>query len=91
MALITKHIHISGMSCINCQNRITSKLRATPGIKDVSVRYQDGTARIAFDPAVVTFDQIIKSIENLFLYYFFDLIFVFTLFMIENFAGRTSI
>lgn len=65
MALITKRIRISGMSCINCQKKITAKLRATPGIRETSVSYRDGTARIAFDPAVITSEQIAKIIENL--------------------------
>ncbi|MBP3411432.1 MAG: sulfite exporter TauE/SafE family protein, partial [Clostridia bacterium] len=65
MALITKRIRISGMSCINCQKRITAKLRGTPGIREASVSYRDGTARIAFDSAVITYEQIAKIIDHL--------------------------
>lgn len=65
MALITKRIRISGMSCINCQKRITAKLRGTPGIREASVSYREGTARIAFDSAVITYEQIAKIIDHL--------------------------
>lgn len=65
MALITKRIRISGMSCIDCQKRITAKLRGTPGIREASVSYREGTARIAFDSAVITYEQIAKIIDHL--------------------------
>lgn len=65
MALITKRIRISGMSCINCQKRIAGKLRTVPGIREASVSYRDGKARIVFDPAAITSEQITKIIDNL--------------------------
>lgn len=65
MTLITKHFHIGGMTCVNCQNRIRQKLTGLRGIKKVSVSYQTGIAQIEFDPSLISLDRIRHVIEEL--------------------------
>lgn len=52
-------IYVNGMTCINCQNRITSTLQQTSGITEASVSYETGTAEITYDPKKISMEQII--------------------------------
>lgn len=42
-------LYIGGMTCIQCQTKIERALRRVPGVTQVSVRYQDGTAAVTYD------------------------------------------
>lgn len=53
-----KELHIGGMTCINCQNKIEAGLGSLPGVEDVSVSYQSGTARLSYDAERVSYAQI---------------------------------
>lgn len=61
----SKTFYISGMTCINCQNRIENALRSASGIEKASVNYKSGAAFVFWDESVITFDGIKSSIENL--------------------------
>lgn len=65
MNLIKKQIHIDGMTCINCQNRIRKKLSHTPGIQDVTVSYNTGIAAFTYDANSISLENIITIIEEL--------------------------
>jgi copper chaperone CopZ len=56
---------VGGMSCVSCQNRIEKKLRSTEGVEDAAVSYDDGTARVSYDPAVIGPGGIRAIIEKL--------------------------
>ncbi|MGN0371198.1 MAG: cation transporter [Enterocloster sp.] len=56
---------ISGMTCVNCQNRIEKKLKEADGIISVSVSYKNGTAQIGYDDGKISLNKIIADIENL--------------------------
>ena len=58
-------LYISGMTCINCQTRITAALNDSSGITEVSVSYETGTAEFSYDLAKISLDQIIAIINNL--------------------------
>ena len=58
-------LYISGMTCINCQTRIASALNNCSGITEISVRYETGTAEFSYDPAKISLQQIIVTINNL--------------------------
>lgn len=60
-----KKLYISGMTCINCQKKIESVLKNTPGITDVSVSYETGVAEFDCDEEKITIDQIRKQITDL--------------------------
>ena len=58
-------LYISGMTCINCQTRITAALNKCSGITEVSVRYENGTAEFFYDPKKISLDQIVTIMNNL--------------------------
>lgn len=58
-------LHIEGMTCINCQNKIENKLRKTAGIKSIKVSYVDGIADIVYDNDIITLKDIIAIIQKL--------------------------
>lgn len=64
-----KKLYISGMTCINCQKKIESVLKNTPGITDVSVSYETGVAEFDCDEEKITIDQIRKQITDLAMVY----------------------
>jgi sulfite exporter TauE/SafE/copper chaperone CopZ/plastocyanin domain-containing protein len=61
----TKTIHIGGMTCVNCRNKIEKKLKNTIGIEDVTVNFNTGTAEITYNASVITFKEIAETIEKL--------------------------
>jgi sulfite exporter TauE/SafE/copper chaperone CopZ len=61
----TVPISVGGMTCVNCQNRIEKKLRATAGIENAAVDYRTGVARVDYDESAVTLSEIEKIIESL--------------------------
>lgn len=65
MNLIKKQLQIDGMTCVNCQNRITKALSRTKGVQNVSVSYSKGTASFIYDADAVSPQKIISIIENL--------------------------
>lgn len=63
--LVTTTILIEGMTCLNCENRITQLLRKTKGIVRVNVRYSSAKATVTYDAAVIDLPAIIRLIESL--------------------------
>ena len=64
-AVKSKRLHIGGMTCINCQNKIETKLRNTAGVKSAKVSYNDGTAEITYDTDIISLRDICAVIEKL--------------------------
>lgn len=58
-------LRISGMTCVNCQNRIERKLNNTAGVAKASVSYSAGTAEVTFDTDIISLEDIISVIEGL--------------------------
>ena len=48
-ALETREIKIAGMGCDNCVRKLEKALKATDGVKDVSINGIDGRATVTFD------------------------------------------
>ena len=57
-------IYITGMTCINCQNRIKQKLKKLSGIKGASVDYVSGTAKVTYNDTEITLNEIYPAIES---------------------------
>ncbi|MBQ8506843.1 MAG: sulfite exporter TauE/SafE family protein [Clostridia bacterium] len=53
------------MTCINCQKKIYKALSALPGVSEISVSYERGTAQLSFDPGITNVDRIGKTIADL--------------------------
>ena len=57
-------IGVGGMSCQGCVKNVTAVLQALPGVSDVKVALEAGTASIAYDPAVVGVEQFQAAVEG---------------------------
>lgn len=54
-----KIIEVSGMSCGHCAMHVTNALREVPGVTDVNVSLEHGTATVEVEPSVR--DETLKS------------------------------
>jgi|GEM_PF-18635 len=61
----TEVLHVDGMTCISCQNKIEKKLRNTVGIVSADVSYSAGTATVVYDPNAISQKSIVLIIEKL--------------------------
>ena len=61
----TRVLHIGGMTCVSCQNKIEKKLQNTAGIQSVEVSYNAGTANVTYDTDIISYNSIVSIIENL--------------------------
>ncbi len=59
----TKKLHIDGMSCISCQNKIERKLQSTAGVVKATVSYTAGTAVVSYDADVISLNDVIGIIQ----------------------------
>lgn len=59
------HLNISGMTCVNCQNKIEKALNVTDGIIHAKVSYNNEDADVEYQEDVITVDQILSVIEGL--------------------------
>ena len=57
-------IGVGGMSCQGCVKNVTAVLKALPGVSEVKVALEAGTASIAYDPAKVGVEQFSAAIED---------------------------
>ena len=55
-------LDISGMSCEHCVSRVDKTLKSLPGVAGATVHI--GGATVAFDPAVVSSDEIAASVTH---------------------------
>lgn len=58
-------LHIGGMTCISCQNKIEKKFSDTAGIISVKVSYKNNSAHIVYDNDIITFNDIETIIQKL--------------------------
>ncbi|WP_369283618.1 sulfite exporter TauE/SafE family protein [Oscillibacter sp. GMB15532] len=58
-------LHIDGMSCVNCQNKVEKKLRSTAGVQKADVSYAAGTAAVIYDAEVVSIEELSAIIQKL--------------------------
>ncbi|MDX9697963.1 MAG: heavy metal-associated domain-containing protein [Rhodocyclaceae bacterium] len=56
-------IKVAGMSCGGCVRNVTGVLKAVPGVGQAEVSLEEGQARVAFDPAQVSVEQLRQAIE----------------------------
>lgn len=63
--IIKKRFKVSGMTCINCQNKIENKFKDTVGIDSVKVSYTTGICNISYDPELINEKDIYNIVEKL--------------------------
>lgn len=61
----TEKLHINGMSCMNCQNKIEKKLRSTAGVQKADVSYSAGTAAVTYDADIISVKELAAIIQKL--------------------------
>ena len=61
----TIRLHIGGMTCVNCQNKIEKTLNHTAGVISTSVSYNNATADIVYNEEKISLKEIITAIERL--------------------------
>ena len=59
----TLELPITGMTCASCVARNERALRKVEGVDDASVNFATEKATIAFDPDVVTADELVQAVE----------------------------
>ncbi|HJU22240.1 MAG TPA: cation transporter [Casimicrobiaceae bacterium] len=57
-------IDIRGMTCEGCVASVTRVLSALPGVRDVKVALDPGSATVSFDPAQTGLEAMTKAIED---------------------------
>lgn len=55
---------VEGMHCAGCASTIQRLLQRTDGVKRVSAYFNPGEARVLYDPAAVSEDQLVAVIEK---------------------------
>jgi len=59
----TVELPITGMTCASCVARNEKALRKVAGVEDASVNFATEKATIAFDPDVVSADELVHAVE----------------------------
>src|SRR5674476_1224119 len=59
----TVELPITGMTCASCVARNEKALRKVEGVDDASVNFATEKATIAFDPEVVSADELVHAVE----------------------------
>ncbi len=57
-------LKIEGMHCGGCAETIKSLVEKQPGVQAVSVFFDDGLARILYDPNTAHEDQLVSVVEQ---------------------------
>ena len=57
-------VKVDGMSCEHCVKAVTEAAGGLPGVSDVKVSLEAGTAEVGYDPARVSLDAIKAAIED---------------------------
>ena len=55
---------IAGMNCEACANKIQSLVEREPGVRMVSVSFNDRQARVLYDPHAAAEERLIEAIQN---------------------------
>lgn len=57
-------IRVEGMSCGGCVNSVTAALKSLPGVTDANVSLESAQARVQYDPARVSEQQLREAVEE---------------------------
>ena len=59
-----QRLKIQGMHCTSCAMNIDGALEDLPGVQEASTSYARGQLDVSFEPAQVTLEQIMATIEQ---------------------------
>lgn len=57
-------LQIQGMHCTSCAMNIDGALEDLPGVQEANTSYARSKLEVSFDPAQVTLEQIVSTIEG---------------------------
>jgi len=57
--------NVEGMTCSSCALGIQATLSRREGVREIQVLYDERTAHVVFDPAVITAEQLSKAFDEL--------------------------
>ncbi len=57
-------MRIDGMHCDGCAQTIKALMEREPGVKTAAVSFEDGEARVLYDPQAVAEDRLVTAIEK---------------------------
>ncbi len=60
----TLQIPVHGMSCANCAATIERAVKKLPGVSEVSVNFAGEQAAVAFDPKILTLNDLVAKIQK---------------------------
>lgn len=62
--MINATFKVEGMHCTGCASTIQMLLQHKPGVRRVSAYFNTGEARVLYDPAGVSEDDLVATIEK---------------------------
>ena len=57
--------HVTGLDCADCALKLEGALRAVPGVIDVDASFGASTLQVAYDPAELSYDDVLRRIGQL--------------------------
>ena len=60
----TATLKVKGMTCQGCVASVTRVLKAVPGVRDVQVTLEPGTAKVSYDAAQASVPALEAAIED---------------------------
>lgn len=57
-------LHVAGMHCGNCQNKVERALKGVSGVYSAVVEWTVGEAEVDFDDDVVTTAQLVGAVKQ---------------------------
>ena len=57
-------LHIEGMTCGGCESSVNHALSSKEGVLEATASYEEGIAKVTYDPALVTPEVLKKAIEE---------------------------
>lgn len=55
---------IEGMNCSGCANTIKTLVEGEPGVQATTVSFDEGQARILYDPNIVSEDRLVAAVQK---------------------------
>lgn len=55
---------IEGMNCSGCANTIKTLVEGEPGVQAATVSFDEGQARILYDPQTVSEDRLVATVQK---------------------------
>ena len=58
-------LKVEGLRCDGCAERVRTRVSSQPGVKTTEVSYQQGQARVLYDPGATDEDRLAEAIQDL--------------------------